>query len=886
MYLIRLAVLAVFVVAGASVTQAACTSGSTATCNITQYNGTVPYDATGGTQARTPADRAADRVNASEYGTITFDNAYNSTEAANNFTAVQGAINYAVANGKQTVNLPCGTSASGRIWFPQTLFADVTANWSAVSGTANNGSGLVRVTVASTSGWSTGNIANVFSVGGTTEANGQWTITVVDSTHVDLQGTSYVNAYTNGGDVYDPVSTAASIWIHGCGGITDGQNSGTNLYFISGLNAPYLLFGPGRGMGGDGFSVNGTQSGACWNAYPSQSAGIVYAAGGSEFELDRVSVNNAYALAWVGYGGNSLADHATFNDINFNNGHYGLELSGGEPFIVNLASSSIGSADYIIYNADGVNVNVRGGSYASGGTNANAFGISSTSSLNGSTNQLSTTVASPDSQIAAGCYNSFVIKTADFGSVPFTEVSYSGGTITLQIESSWYGNNYAGANLASGTALATELQAATEIYAVQRYDVFKGGGFNVSGVHVEGNVPLTLVDESGASQADTFDQIRMNGDPSDSGSAACQGQNNACEARYLVAQTFPFLDLRNVFFSLSNFNPSQANNSDPFIIDDALQGSGFGTPESHNFSTLYNATPLIRWWTFNDNDDHEQYFANRYKGAGNWDHSYWVYDNLTISSLAKVYFNSGDNAVPYKGFRPIPWATPELTPNQYSQVSGSLPALGTYPLIYGGTIYSVQKNGDTSIRYLATSAHQFYSWGQNLTYPWSYKGASNCLYIGVPISGAANNGSGAIRLTVSSTSALTTGQKMVVSSVTGTTEANVTAQSPWTITVVDGTHVDLQGSTFVNAYVSGGFLSDTSMMFDGLAVTLNLSGIGNTQFVVTGVYPGQGFVTITYPGTISTVTQGVTINPGVSSTVYTGTTIVQQAYSWTKATLQ
>lgn len=68
------------------------------------------------------------------------------------------------------------------------------------------------------------------------------------------------------------------------------------------------------------------------------------------------------------------------------------------------------------------------------------------------------------------------------------------------------------------------------------------------------------------------------------------------------------------------------------------------------------------------------------------------------------------------------------------------------------------------------------------------------------ITGAANNGAGLIRLSVASTTTFATGQKKTVLDVQGTVEANGT----WTITVVDGTHIDLQGSTFTNAWTSGG----------------------------------------------------------------------------------
>lgn len=68
------------------------------------------------------------------------------------------------------------------------------------------------------------------------------------------------------------------------------------------------------------------------------------------------------------------------------------------------------------------------------------------------------------------------------------------------------------------------------------------------------------------------------------------------------------------------------------------------------------------------------------------------------------------------------------------------------------------------------------------------------------VSNAANNGSGLIRLTISSTATLTTNQEVTVANVGGTTEANAS----WDITVIDGTNIDLQGSSFSNAYTGGG----------------------------------------------------------------------------------
>lgn len=97
----------------------------------------------------------------------------------------------------------------------------------------------------------------------------------------------------------------------------------------------------------------------------------------------------------------------------------------------------------------------------------------------------------------------------------------------------------------------------------------------------------------------------------------------------------------------------------------------------------------------------------------------------------------------------------------------------------------------------------------------------------ISITGAANNGSGHIRLTVS---ALTAGPFTLgtvgspsmnfvqVQGVVGTTEAN----GSWPYTIIDSTHIDLVGSTFTNAYVSGGKIGGS---MDAGTVTMDAAGL-------------------------------------------------------------
>lgn len=72
------------------------------------------------------------------------------------------------------------------------------------------------------------------------------------------------------------------------------------------------------------------------------------------------------------------------------------------------------------------------------------------------------------------------------------------------------------------------------------------------------------------------------------------------------------------------------------------------------------------------------------------------------------------------------------------------------------------------------------------------------------ISGAANNGSGLIRLTVTG-HGYATSDVVYVDEIGGTIEA----KGKWTITKINNDTFDLQGSTFANAYTSGGITSKT-----------------------------------------------------------------------------
>jgi len=70
-----------------------------------------------------------------------------------------------------------------------------------VTNCVDNGSGLIRLTVATTNGMITGQYITVQEVGGVTASDGNWVATIVDNTTIDLQDSAFSGSYTNGGYV-------------------------------------------------------------------------------------------------------------------------------------------------------------------------------------------------------------------------------------------------------------------------------------------------------------------------------------------------------------------------------------------------------------------------------------------------------------------------------------------------------------------------------------------------------------------------------------------------------------------------------------------------------------------------------------------------------------
>jgi hypothetical protein len=128
---------------------------------------------------------------------------------------------------------------------------------------------------------------------------------------------------------------------------------------------------------------------------------------------------------------------------------------------------------------------------------------------------------------------------------------------------------------------------------------------------------------------------------------------------------------------------------------------------------------------------------------------------------------------------------------------------GSAGAITGTDIYSAALAPDQS-----TGA-----WTQGETFMGSVTNASSPV---INVSFASNNGAGLCRLTVNSTTTLTTGQSVWVSGLLDTSFNSLAAcNGVFTITVVGGTLVDLQGTTFSGTYGSSGWVGVQTLAVTG-----------------------------------------------------------------------
>lgn len=730
--MIRIAFIIISLLFWTVAAEAACPAGST--CE--NYNGTIPYAATGGTSARTPANRAVDAgVNILEFGA-------DPTGVSDSAAAIQAAIDYSVnSQGFRKVYCPEGVY---KTTLP--IFLDAP---NSLRGTA--------------SAWSGG---TTYAINAIVKRSGVPFISLQNSNTnndplSDL-GTSDPVWWATTTATPSPASFNGSFSFEGSLGLSPGSNNDAGCIFQPTFtNAEAFWVGPGNGNVVENLHVIGSNQGTRCN-YPTRGVGIAIAggsSGASRTKLVNVGVYNFYYGVKVSATSfDALADSNTIEKANISNVCLGVVYNHTQAFINDILHSNISANEAVVANL-GTGVNIYGGNYtAYENSLANAFAVSGcgTSTTN-NTITLTCTVTSPDSYLTntrcasnTQCvYNAFAVKTADFGIVPLVITGYSSGTITLQtganapsvgainINNWWnmYGNTLP-------STLQTELAAATTLYASEMVTTFWGNHIHVAGIHIENfGVPTQLIRSStnfGGTSPNIIENILFNYDPSLPPGASPSGSQLAV---HYIQQSFPFIYADGTA-PIAFHGMASATITDDLIIDvgriEQFSWSGNGHV---NWPFGFRSSVVGANATFSSG-----YTSVNTAGLGSGELDTPV--TAATQSFSDLYRSSGWGLAPYWGFRPAPYSRPCLTPSQITTLNGTLPAITntgsgasitytvSYPLMWGGQQYQAC-DWNSPAHNSVVSSHKFYSYGQNLTttnvpnLSWTLKRQSPALVLNV-----------------------------------------------------------------------------------------------------------------------------------------------------------
>ena len=525
--------------------------------------------------------------------------------------------------------------------------------------------------------------------------------------------------------ITNPTIFNFSLSLVGEAGLGNHEGYGTAIK-PSADNFVALWVGPGQGMCVSDLSILGPGN-SYRNTMSSSGVGIAVSGGSggaSRVLIENVMVENFYQGISTGQNNSSLADNFSGIKVFINNCYRGLYLEAAQNYINNLTDCNITNCTIAVDNSTGPEINVRGGNYSVTGAHKGSFTIGTVSSFttfsetysgNTFTNyRFTAVVSSPDTAMNNGTYNSAEILTTGFGDVPLRLEIFNTGTntATFSLWPMWlFGNFTLNLNMATGTDLQAECAAATTLYVQERVTTFLGRNIFVDGIHMENpGTVTTLADATNSgvlSIRNTFFNYEISHGDASGGSGGALGL-------FYGQQAFPFVNNNNASVVLADNNFNQTS-PEGVVFDVAglsakLTSSrpvGLSPP---NIRYGYNANLIV------GGSGNSPYSAVR--GAGEFDSQPFIPTGFT-GFEPRTWLGLGERI---SGRRPAAGTTPRLTPTQIAAY-GSLGALGTYPPLCGDAVYSISDwNSGAQTHLFAKSSHAFYSYGQDLTAAWSYKG--------------------------------------------------------------------------------------------------------------------------------------------------------------------
>ena len=512
------------------------------------------------------------------------------------------------------------------------------------------------------------------------------------------------------------------------GGAVEPQ--GTILWFPAGVTTVAVNVGTGQFMQASDFAILGELS------YASRASltgvGLGFNAGTHQIRGDNVRVLGFSTGYKTGYDGDGLCDSVTFNTCSAD-GYVGWHIAQSQNFAIALNQCISGSKIGVLAD-QGTPVNINGGNLSLAHGEAKAFTISGTSDISATTDDtmgtsllnytFTTTITGGDALLAAGDYDVFTILTPGFGLIPLEKTGYNSGTGvgTFRFYQPWLASHYdLFSDIKANTDLATEVAAATKLYAAEQMVTLRGASFNLTGHHLENDGSVTLfldhsVGFSGARRS-KIDGLHCNYD-------VAHGTFTDTDDRLVVfycQQAFPFLrHLPSDGGGIEICNSQIFDASSNAVIFETCGESRMLQVRNSRLPRINTRVALKR----GRYDATDAYTQGR--GAGEWDQPPWLPSAESVEDDALAsYLPHRRMAVPFTGFSPAVWARATLLRDHLEAIELGPGTLGDYPPLHGDTLYTVTDAGPVggaATTVLIRSAHDAWSYGQDLTIDWSIKG--------------------------------------------------------------------------------------------------------------------------------------------------------------------
>ena len=549
----------------------------------------------------------------------------------------------------------------------------------------------------------------------------------------------------------------------------DGQpsNSGCQITPQFNWTSPTVIVGPGNGniiknisligpisasagsQGANGYrcsapySLNGP---AGVQVAPVGWAVMSNGGGASRTLFENVSAADFYINDWRSYGTTGeLVDQNTWIKPQYNGACINIYMGSTQSFINTVYDGSIleATTNVVAYTQEGLKA--VGGIYTTFDGLASTFTISSVSTASGCGFLCVTATLSADDNnfrspmcgysaaqafhsgaaylnawpFSSGCgYNTFVINTTQWGAIGMYIMDYNPFTrqIVMGIPAS-YAGVYQGA--CCGTNLATQIAAATTLYAVESATMFFGDN-QVEDVHVENDgVPFTLscfcTQFFGGARPAEMKRVFLNAEASLGSSICCNLPITNQFAYQAIAQnTIPFINSTvgdTIVEALTGGNNTQ-NQATAFDMDRVLIATSTATyvemrhtmganntvvssgSAGNASGPLYDfmpagvgggftlTTPLVNPTTLGQLSGGYYAMGGGAFGNGLWDNGsalgpssqYSVGASNALTDLPSQWRTRGLGQAPQWGAYPAPWTNPCVLASQITTL-GALPAI-------------------------------------------------------------------------------------------------------------------------------------------------------------------------------------------------------------------